>query len=376
MKSDALVPSIRWGSYQSTEGPFFPGILRYHPPSEPSFLERSLAVVTATEGGCLDAVNGYDRCIISVGLIQHCEVSPQFSVSGLLGHCADGDRRLLLDYLSEISPKVDFKKNMHGAYRFCLDGREVQSPDDQRELFYGRSTVGPRGSWDDETRDHAKRAAAVLATLWQEDTFQKAQIAYTTPRLLSYCMPAAQKALFQPLIPTGFEGAMRAAYLSFTANNPLMADKQRALVMDRSEWSSLSAEERCLSMLKQLTFGPNIGIYPGRYDKIRPVLEFHFGVDLPDFSKELADWQTSSGQTPTPAPYDLTTTYGLQTALLALGYDLGPSGADGAIGKLTKAAILRFQLEHDLNADGLVGPKTRQALLDALAALPPPTASP
>ncbi len=54
----------------------------------------------------------------------------------------------------------------------------------------------------------------------------------------------------------------------------------------------------------------------------------------------------------------------LQRALLHLGYPCGT--ADGLWGKLTKRAVKRFQADHGLKADGIVGPKTVAALDRAL----------
>ena len=52
----------------------------------------------------------------------------------------------------------------------------------------------------------------------------------------------------------------------------------------------------------------------------------------------------------------------LQTALDALGYDLGAPGIDGIIGPITEAAIKAFQTDHGLEVDGIVGPETLAAL--------------
>jgi murein L,D-transpeptidase YcbB/YkuD len=53
----------------------------------------------------------------------------------------------------------------------------------------------------------------------------------------------------------------------------------------------------------------------------------------------------------------------LQADLLALGYaEVGAT--DGVFGKQTRAAVERFQRDHNLSADGIVGPQTF-AMLDA-----------
>jgi uncharacterized protein (TIGR02594 family) len=58
------------------------------------------------------------------------------------------------------------------------------------------------------------------------------------------------------------------------------------------------------------------------------------------------------------------TVQSLQRRLIALGYDLGPSGADGDLGRKTTAAIAKFQADRklDIQYPGTIGPKTLAAL--------------
>ena len=59
-----------------------------------------------------------------------------------------------------------------------------------------------------------------------------------------------------------------------------------------------------------------------------------------------------------------TTLQQVQRRLIALGYNLGPAGADGIPGRFTTQAIAAFQKDQDLDIQypGTVGPKTIAAL--------------
>ena len=56
---------------------------------------------------------------------------------------------------------------------------------------------------------------------------------------------------------------------------------------------------------------------------------------------------------------------GVQDALTKLGYD--PGKVDGKDGPNTQKAVREFQAAASIKIDGIVGPDTRQALVDELA---------
>lgn len=60
----------------------------------------------------------------------------------------------------------------------------------------------------------------------------------------------------------------------------------------------------------------------------------------------------------------------MQELLIKTGANLGPRGADGDFGGYTYAAVVEFQIRHNLEADGIVGPLTWAALEQAAAAAP------
>lgn len=53
----------------------------------------------------------------------------------------------------------------------------------------------------------------------------------------------------------------------------------------------------------------------------------------------------------------------MQQMLIADGFDCGPDGDDGDFGPNTLAAVTRYQAAHNLEVDGIVGPKTWASLL-------------
>ncbi len=61
---------------------------------------------------------------------------------------------------------------------------------------------------------------------------------------------------------------------------------------------------------------------------------------------------------------DLTALVGVQTALQCLGFE--PGAVDGVDGPNTQTAVRAFQTARGLEADGIVGPATREAIANAL----------
>lgn len=59
----------------------------------------------------------------------------------------------------------------------------------------------------------------------------------------------------------------------------------------------------------------------------------------------------------------------LQRMLDRLGYNLGICGVDGDYGVATEKAVKEFQQDHRLDADGVTGPKTWEALQKAVESL-------
>lgn len=292
------ISNIGWGNYGGFEGPFYRGKIKFYLSSNPDFLELCFAVLGATEGGCYDSLNFYDRCVCTGGIIQHCNVAPIFGVDNMLGLVAE---RCGIDYLLQtLKPALDasnstFKQNVQGKWRFhFLDERgEVNTADKQKQLFW-RGT-GLKGSWTEENKLYAKQWAACMANVWINEEAQRAQVDYTKPKLLSFVMKDAKTILFDDGDATNpWVLATRAAFISFAANLPLNANKSLLQAVKESKYEKWTPEW-CYDVLHYLTYAPNIAIYPIRYNAIRPVLEKFWGVTLPKNAEELKkrSWLTT-----------------------------------------------------------------------------------
>ena len=365
---------VGWGSYASYEGPYFKGSRKFQIPQKLTEEARLMTVLTQTEGGAYDAINGYDKCALSTGIFQWCDL-PYFLTTTLLGDIANKNLSLLdpLKPALEAS-NAEFKKNPRGYWRFHFkDPRgEVTAGTLQKQLYLLRSN-GHIGSWDKGSKAHAKLWAASVANVLAQDGTIEVQIDYSAARMMSFATGSARKVLFDGTPSTGWTGAMRAIYLSFGGNLPAVAARQLDLAL-KDDPGPKWTKDWCIHIARRLTFGPNIAIYPHRYNKIRPVVERLYGVDLPDMASELKAWNKDMDMDPStpwetiadeyPQEPTFTTTKEVQEFLLELNYDLGPAGVDGWMGRKTRDAVIMFQRFNLLVANGIVDAKTRAKMLE------------
>lgn len=312
------ISQLGWGKYGGYEGPYFKGSIPYKLPDNPTEDDRRVRVVTSTEGGAYDAINMYDKCIVSVGLIQWCEAQ-YYLTSRLLHEICNtiGPAKVLLALKPAFDLyNADFKPNVQKQWRFHFnDARgEVNTLQKQQDLFLGCN--GKEGMWTPEARGRAQLWAACLTNVWSDPLAQRVQVKYTAQRLMGFVLKDAKQALWDGTADVGWTGALRAAYLSFAANNTVKANDSviKAMASLKSpKWSAAW----CTGVLKQLTFGPGVAIYGERYNKIRPWLEqLWTGVTLPKTADELKAWtepvlvipvpkQPATSPPPPDEPFDM-----------------------------------------------------------------------
>lgn len=363
----ATVDDIGWGEYLNYCGPFYRGQHAFKLSDEPTKEEMIMAVITATEGGCADAINMYDGDpILSSGYIQFIEGKGQRSVSAMLGSAMergviarDRENRTVqrfFDVLKGLQLRFERANNRSGKWYFFdpKDGR-VDTTEEQNSIFRKGST-GEKGTWSPVAMERGKRWAAAVATFWESPFMQQQQVQYTVPMLRRFAFGKSKAWVFSAP-HTSIGQAFVAAYLSFAVNNPTRASKHLGIAVDsvrHAPWT----KDWLIGVLNELTFGPGIGIYPHRYNAIRPELERLYNIDLPDFADELRKWARGRPK----FGFDVLE---IQDALLALGYDLGPHGADNVYGAKTRAAVFAFEQSTGMkDPDGYVGADTA-ALLEA-----------
>lgn len=349
---------MAWGQYKGYEGPRFGGVLPYQVPPVPDFLDKCLAVVVATEGGCYDSINMYDTCVLSTGLIQCCE--GLFLTSRMLGTCPKDE---VQSWLDKLPIPAEIKKNSAGRPRFHFkDGREVDTKDRMREIFFGGSP-GLVGKWNQESdKDHARQVAAIMASMWGSYSMRRAQVEFVKPILATFVKPTTTAVLTSRQDQDSWWGALRALVLSFSVNLPAVADKFFMATTQDPNWASASDEEKFFMAAKRVTFGPDIGLWRARYRDLQPVLKTLFHVDAPTLA-ELAAHTNDGSAVAKYGEEDIDEVIEIQRFLVSQGFDLGPSGPDGVMGFKTKSAIRDFQASHGLVADGAVGPATRGSML-------------
>lgn len=353
---------VRWGKYDKFEGPWCPGDVPFTLSKQPSLDERILATITATEGGKWNAVNMYDRCICTVGLIQWCEAG-QFSVSDMIQKFLDVGGNI--DALRPVMEwgGLEFKKH-EGKGRFWMGGKVV-TQFEQSKLFRLNSD-GKIGNWDANSQRYAKLWTSSLAKLFAIPLCIETQRKFTIARVRNYFTLNESKEWIQRAVSEGTPGAdaFICGYLSFAANNPTWAYAALKDGLSKTTAEPFSTDW-LVTIFDSLTWHPNVSIYPHRYNKIRPVLETMFGIDLPDLSEDLRTFRSQG---------EILAIDQIQSMLVRLGHDLGSSGpeengVDDVWGSRTARAFQEFERKAGLHPDGKPDPKACAALRTAVAAL-------
>lgn len=242
-----------------------------------------MAVITATEGGAYDAINRYDRCIDTQGIIQWCNRAPQRSVDGLYAALWNHNPALL-DPVQNFVQLHGFEYRVQNGWAgFCRvrDARRIDTPALQLELYF-KGASGRRNEWSSDQRAYAQQFCAEAREVWDSLDARLIQEEWTARRLISFFVTEKANKILSQRPKTPVAEAYLVGYLSFAANNPARAEK---VLLDGTAamagggpgaWSLAWAQE----LLRRHAVLSGVAIYPDRYRKIQPVIERLFGVSF------------------------------------------------------------------------------------------------
>ena len=250
-------------------------------------------------------------------------------------------------------------------WRFFVRGQEVDCHADQRDLFYGGSP-GLRGTWQDDQKIRARRWVAGLVNALSQPEAIEAQISYAVEKARSTVLPEAAYLAFNEGPSSDWLRAFQALYLAYSILDPYLANQHLKIAVGVRTNAPLQTPDWFKGILRELVFGPKISTYPHRYYSLKPKVEKHFGVSLPDMQDELYAWRwmLDEGHDP-PSGHEprFEDPREVQAFLIGSGYDLGPAGADEVLRDKSQEAIRTFQDLNRLPPSGTMTLKTRQAML-------------
>ena len=370
----ASIDKIKWASYKEYSGPWYRGSKKLSLADDHDFLDEAVYIFSSTEG-CIDSVNMYDKCIVSVGCAQWCEAFTGGFVE-LIGELIEAKNLASAknstkgyDYIAKklrrglISSSAVLKKNDAGKWNFFFknnDGTETEvlTLKQKRELYL--KSTGKKEDWSESSKRHARTWAYCITELWNEEWTHSVQLKYTKDRMMNFVLSGAKKILFsEPELDIDDPAirCIRAAYLSYAGNNPKKANDNLRIANFNSTHKKWSYEW-IVDVLGQLTFGANTpDIYPHRYDAIVDELNELYSYDLPTDHKQLKlRYEEFLNVERAKAE--------VQEPLRQLGLYTG--AVDGLIGDRTKSAIHKLQDAVGMPITGEPDSKTLSAIANAV----------
>lgn len=288
-----MIKDIGWGTYLDREGPRYIGNKHFVMPQNPTFDQKVMSVISASEG-LASSINMYDRAILSCGFIQWIELG-QYSVSNMIGYVAETCGIELVEqhlHPALLMSKATFKKTDQGLWRFHIpdpNGNEVVVNTETLSRYMFTRSSSKIGTWSETNKLWAKCWAASIADLFEDDAAVAAQVAWTVPQLKANFVLRQGKAIVfeEGSSYDGYAGVIKALLIAYGVNLPAVAERVIATAAARSTFPKWT-KQWCLDLAHDLALTSGISLWPGRYNYKRPALEAAFGVELPKNASELA----------------------------------------------------------------------------------------
>ena len=283
---------ISWGKYTNYEGPYHIGENKFILPTNHDLSDRILYAISATEGN-FDSVNMYDKCIVSVGMIQWCEANYCGTTALISEFTLKNGREIFDSSFKEVidSFKYNPLKLINNKYWFIDQaGNVIDKVDEQKKYFLG--CEGTIGSWNDTAKEKANMWLRCFATFLKNKKVIEFQVEYTKRKINELYYHRDVKNILNSVIKDSKEKSdiyeiSLIAYTSFAANNPKFAKENFILAHEKNK-DKIFTREWLLAILRQMTFKNNIPIYKHRYEKIIKVLNSLYKINMPTTQEELS----------------------------------------------------------------------------------------
>ena len=282
---------ISWGKYTNYEGPYHIGENKFILPEKHDLSDRILYTISATEGN-FDSVNMYDKCIVSIGMIQWCEANYCGSTSLISEFSLRYGREIFDTSFKEIIDFLGYNplKLINTKYWFVdQTGNIIDKVDEQKKYFLGCD--GTIGSWNDTAKNKANIWLRSFATFLKNKKVIEFQVEYTKRKINELYFHRDVKNILNSVIRDSkekveiYESAM-IAYISFAANHPKFAKENFILAHEKNK-DKIFTREWLLAIIRQMTFKNQIKIYSHRYEKIIKVLNSLYNINMPKSADEL-----------------------------------------------------------------------------------------
>lgn len=267
--------------------------------SRKSFWESVALIAASTEsGGVVSAYNGYDQCVVTLGILQFAGSVAGSPLMKLITKFYELDKDLVIKHLQPALDKVPGSELVYnGKCLFKIDGIEVIKFAEWCNLIQ-EGVSGVKGTWTESAKETSKVWAECFIRLAEEPKFIEVQKKFFVDQLRSTYFANAniqvtdkdtgKKVIVRPLdvfsydestIETelNYKRALIATYISYGANIPALASQKLYDSVVKYPERSWTEKFKYFALNCKSSTVKEWSI---RWNKISGILVQEFGVDI------------------------------------------------------------------------------------------------
>lgn len=268
--------------------------------SQKSFWESVALIACSTEsGGVVSAYNGYDQCVVTLGILQFAGSVAGSPLMKLITKFYELDKDLVIKHLQPALDKVPGSELIYnnGKCLFKIDGVEVIKFAEWCNLIQ-EGVSGVKGTWTPSAKETSKIWAECFIKLAEEPKFIEVQKKFFINSLKTTYFANANiqvideetgnKVIVKPLdvfnynestieSELNYKRALIATYISYGANIPALASKKLYENLVKHPERSWTEKFKYFALACKSSTVKEWSI---RWNKISALLVQEFGVDI------------------------------------------------------------------------------------------------